>query len=277
MLKDRIAWPEGKDASLMVSINLDVEYFAKLYYPDEEIDLESGEIASLGKESLECGLPRILDTLDDFGVSATFFIPAVIAEKYPAHVKEIAKRGHEIACRGNHFENLGRLSATEQRKVLSHAKEVLEDVSGKEVQGFRMSGGEITEETLQILKDLGFVYSSCLGNNDIPYVHKESSLVELPIHWELYDLPYYAYTFDPPIPPGQDRCSNASDVLENWLFELEGAEKFGTLMILQIDPQSTGEQGRIFVLEKVLEEAKKRSVWIAGGRKIADHVLKTGN
>ena len=62
------------------------------------------------------------------------------------------------------------------------------------------------------------------------------------------------------------------DVLKNWLCELEGARRFGTLFNLQLDPQAIGEQGRIFMLEALLEELKKADdVWVATGGEIAAH------
>ena len=76
-------------------------------------------------------------------------------------------------------------------------------------------------------------------------------------------MPYFAYTFDPPIPQSQGRSSNANDVLENWMYELEGARRYGTLMNIQLDPQSIGEQGRIFILEKLLQQiCSDESAWV---------------
>ena len=66
------------------------------------------------------------------------------------------------------------------------------------------------------------------------------------------------------------------DVLENWLFELEGAKRFGTLFNLQLDPTTGGEQGRIYMLETILEKiTSDKDIWIASGNKIANYCLKT--
>ena len=147
--------------------------------------------------------------------------------------------------------------------------------TGYEPVGFRMPEGEITEETLHIVKELGFIYSSSLCDDDVPYVRAGAQLMELPIHWELYDLPYFTFTFDPPIPPGQARAANMEQVLENWMTELEGARRFGTLLNLQLDPQASGEQGRIFMLERLLAAMQDAGdVWIATGREIADYCLQ---
>lgn len=58
------------------------------------------------------------------------------------------------------------------------------------------------------------------------------------------------------------------DVLKNWLYELEGARRFGTLFNLQLDPQAIGEQGRIFMLEELLTEIQKaEDIWVATAKR----------
>ena len=43
---------------------------------------------------------RVMDVFDDAGVTATFFVLGWIAEHHPELVRDIAARGHEIACHG---------------------------------------------------------------------------------------------------------------------------------------------------------------------------------
>lgn len=270
MLIERQAWPHGKVCAALISVNLDAEFFGRIYYPD--IDVDSGDILSLGRTGMNFGLQHLLDAFDQAGVKATFFIPGEVARRYPKQVTEIAARGHEIGCHGDQHENFAHLSVEEQRTVLMRAKMTLAEISGYEPVGFRAPEGEITEETLCTARELGFIYSSSLCDDDVPYLRAESQLMELPIHWELYDLPYFTFTFDPPIPPGQARAANMEQVLENWMTELEGARRFGTLLNLQLDPQASGEQGRIFMLEHFLAAMKNADdIWIATGHEIADY------
>ncbi|MCI8609707.1 MAG: polysaccharide deacetylase [Firmicutes bacterium] len=275
MLKDRITWPKGKKCAAMITVNLEAQYFVKLYYPDQDINMKEGEVAARGRECMEDGLPRLLDVLDEYGVRATFFILGAMADEYPEKVKEIGDRGHEIGCYGYYHENLATMTLEEQRKTLEAAKKRLEEATGKAVTAFRMPAGEMTEETLGLVKELGFTYSSSLSDNDIPYIRQSCGLMELPIHWELYDLPYFAYTFEPMIPQGQARTANANDVVENWMTELAGAQKFGALFNLQLDPQATGEQGKIFMLRRLLDAIKADgSVWLSCGDEIASYCEK---
>ena len=42
---ERIRWPQNKVCAAMISVNLDAEFFAKIYYPDVEV--EEGDILRL--------------------------------------------------------------------------------------------------------------------------------------------------------------------------------------------------------------------------------------
>ncbi len=270
-MSNRRIWPEGKTCALMISVNLDAEFYGRIFYPG--IDVNEGDILRLGRSGMEYGLPRLLKTLDHYQVRATFFIPGEVAVGYPEAVKEIAWRGHEIGCHGDCHELLGCLGKEEQREVLCKGRDKLEALTGKPVTGFRMPEGEINEETLEVVKELGFSYSSSLSDDDIPYFHEKTGLLELPIHWELFDLPYFTFAFDPPIPPGQARSASMDQVLKNWEYEWQGTKRWGTLMNLQLDPQTIGEQGRIFMLERLLEQIQAdESAWIATGEEIAQQM-----
>ena len=54
---------------------------------------------SLGEYGIKCGLPRILKTLDQFNIPATFFVPGFIAEKYPSVIHSLNNGKNDI---GNH-------------------------------------------------------------------------------------------------------------------------------------------------------------------------------
>ena len=265
-------WPAGNQCAAMITVNLDAEYFIKIFHPDADVD--DGDSYAMGRNGMLFGLPRLLDVFDDHGIKATFFIPADVARRYPDQVKEIARRGHEIGCHGDRHENLALLTGEEQRKVLQGAKETLREITGFDPVGFRMPEGEITMETLQIVKELGFRYSSSLSNSDFPYLHKEIGLLELPTDWALYDLPYFAFVFDPPV---QHRITPADDVLVNWQKELEGACEWGTLYNLQLDPQAIGERGRIFVLDELFKAMKEKGdIWFATGTEVQAYCAESG-
>jgi polysaccharide deacetylase family protein (PEP-CTERM system associated) len=111
---------------------------------------------------VEDAIQRLLDLCDQKGVKGTFFILGWIARRHPQIVKEIASRGHEIACHGFNHDMLTTMSETGIRQDIAHAKALLEDSAGVAVTGYRAPNFSITDQALDILADLGFVYDSSL-------------------------------------------------------------------------------------------------------------------
>ncbi len=108
---------------------------------------------------------RILDMLDEFALKATFFVLGWVAERLPALVKEISRRGHEIACHGYGHQLVYRLSPQEFRHDISRAKNILEDICGERVHGYRAPSYSITVKSLwalDILVEEGFTYDSSI-------------------------------------------------------------------------------------------------------------------
>lgn len=118
-------------------------------------------------DGMECRVERnvalILDLLDRHATKATFFTLGWIAERYPALVKEIVARGHELASHG-----YGHLRASDQtpdsfREDLAVAKAILEDIGGVAVTGYRAPSFSIGEDNLwahDVIAETGHRYSS---------------------------------------------------------------------------------------------------------------------
>ena len=64
---------------------------------------------------VEANTLRVLDLLDECSVKGTFFILGWIAEHYPAIVREIAARGHELAVHSYWHRLIYKLSPQEFR------------------------------------------------------------------------------------------------------------------------------------------------------------------
>ena len=76
------------------------------------------------------GTNRILDTLKENNVKATFFCTGNFAENAPEVIKRIIEEGHEVACHGvDHW----RPNAND----VFRSKEIVERVSGVKTKGYR--------------------------------------------------------------------------------------------------------------------------------------------
>lgn len=124
-------------------------------------------------------IPRILDLFEKNNVTATFFFLGWIAEKHPSLVKETMKRGHEIATHGYAHKLIYNQTYDEFRKDISGAKSIIEDITGKEIIGYRAPGFSITPQTewvFNILAEQGFKYDSSIfpGKRFLGYYDKFS-------------------------------------------------------------------------------------------------------
>jgi len=72
------------------------------------------------------------------GIKATFFWPAVEAQRMPALLERCLKTGHEVASHGNAFEDHMTLSEAHEAELIERAHELLTRMCGlctRRVQG----------------------------------------------------------------------------------------------------------------------------------------------
>jgi polysaccharide deacetylase family protein (PEP-CTERM system associated) len=141
---------------------------------------------------------RLLDLFDRNSLKATFFVLGWVAERAPELIREIAGRGHEIACHGFSHQLVYNQSPEVFRRETVQSKELLEDIIGAPVRGYRAASYSITGRSrwaLDILAEAGFVYDSSIfpvrhdrygmpGTPEYPYnmtTDDGHSLVEFPL------------------------------------------------------------------------------------------------
>jgi polysaccharide deacetylase family protein (PEP-CTERM system associated) len=111
----------------------------------------------------ESNVARLLAMLDEHGVRGTFFILGWVAERSPQLIRDIAKAGHEIACHGWSHELIYKQTPEVFRAETRRSKQLLEDLIGAPVDGYRAASFSIVKSSLwalDILIDLGFTYDS---------------------------------------------------------------------------------------------------------------------
>jgi polysaccharide deacetylase family protein (PEP-CTERM system associated) len=119
---------------------------------------------------------KLLAIFEQFDVRGTFFVLGWVAERYPQLVRDIAARGHEIACHGFSHHLVYEQSPEEFYAETLRAKNLLEDITGSAVLGYRAASYSIVRESLwalDILVELGFLYDSSI----------------FPVHHDRYGIP----------------------------------------------------------------------------------------
>lgn len=89
---------------------------------------------------------KILDSLDELSIKATFFCVGMLAKQRPDIIKVIFGRGHEVACHSNKHTWLTKM---DEKSVLADTKDAisaLEDVSGQKVVSYRAPAFSIANQ-----------------------------------------------------------------------------------------------------------------------------------
>ena len=138
------------------------------------------------KDQVEDAVKPILRILDEHGVSATFFVLGIVAEKYPEVVEKIHENGHEIASHGYSHKRLHELSKEEFEDDLRKSTTVLRTITGEKPIGFRAPSFSIDQSTrwaLDTLENVGYKYDSSV----FPLRFREKSL------YGVQNAPLYPY------------------------------------------------------------------------------------
>lgn len=139
---------------------------------------------------------KVLDILDQYEVSATFFVLGWIAEQDPKLIREIVARGHEVASRGYYHRGLRDLTIDEFREDVRRANAVIEDASGRKVLGYRAAEKLAFSDNkviLDVLAEEGLAYdSSFLPSRVDPTDHRFAHEVETD-SGSIWEFPYSTY------------------------------------------------------------------------------------
>jgi polysaccharide deacetylase family protein (PEP-CTERM system associated) len=111
---------------------------------------------------VEKAMDRMLELMADCDVRATCFVLGCVAERAPDLVRRIADAGHEVASHGYWHELLYDMTPAEFRVDVEESKQLLEDISGQQVRGYRAPSFSLTDWALPILQEVGFEYDSSL-------------------------------------------------------------------------------------------------------------------
>jgi len=263
------AWPNGNKVAVSLSFDVDTEPVWMGFQKQS-----SPSYMSRGEYGVRTGMPRVLALLEKHDITATFFIPAMTMEIHPQIMKTlIAEPKYEIGFHSYVHENPLTLSAKQEREVYDKAMKIFIKHVGKKPTGFRSAAWDLTNDTIAIVKEMGFLYESSMMADDRPYQllaeGKDTGLVELPVEWILDDWPFFQISW----PSKHVAMRNAADVLSIWKEEFDGAYEEGTMYILTMHPQVIGHRYRMKMLDELITYMKsKPGVWFATHDEIARHV-----
>ena len=144
------------------ALTIDVEDYFQVsafarYIPRSEWDTRECRV--------ERNVDRILAMLAERDVKATFFTLGWVAERHPAMVRRIVAGGHELASHGCDHERASDLDRRAFQADVSRARQLLQDIGGVAVKGYRAPSFSIGTRNLwafDVLAEAGYHYSSSI-------------------------------------------------------------------------------------------------------------------
>lgn len=270
-------WPNGAKVAFSLGFDLDGDTI----WRNKVKTLPNGPAyikgPSIGQFGTKKGALRILEILDEFGIKATWFIPAVIVRDHAKLIEEILKHGHEIAHHG--LDHTGQYGATFelQKERIELCQEIFLKYTGVKARGFRTTGALLPETEMWLYSDAGFLYSSAgLSGEKCGYYSvngEKTAAVNIPCRDEQTDdyvqTVYHSY---PAVLVGMPRIAPYEGVYSNWIREVEGAVRFGNSGSTAFHPQIAGTPGRAMMLRRFCEYlAENKDVWSVPCIEIANH------
>jgi len=175
-------------------LTFDIEEWYHANYDDVDINKYKST-----NTNLENSVNRLLDICDKNNVKSTCFILGNLAKEKPNIVKNIYNQGHEVASHSFAHRLVYTMKPNEFQEDLRISCDILEQITGEKVLGFRAPSWSIKEEQLDwfydILAEQGLIYSSSVypaytylyGIENFPqYPHrpivngKEKQILEIP-------------------------------------------------------------------------------------------------
>ncbi len=122
-------------------------------------------LLSAYRDRLKPSVEWILAELERASAHATFFVVGELAQRQPALVRAIARAGHEIASHGWDHQPITRLTPDSFRADITRCKNVLEQIVGQPVVGYRAPTFSILRATswaIDVLAEVGMRYDSSI-------------------------------------------------------------------------------------------------------------------
>lgn len=258
-------WPEGMRCAVAFTFDFDAE---EVWIGEDPANADRPGVLSQGAYGAKVGVPLILGLLAEHEVPSTFFIPARVAERHRERVEEIVAAGHEVAHHGYTHTSPTKLDRDAEEAELVKGLELLRSF-GADVVGYRSPSWDFSPNTEELLREHGFLYSSNLMDDLMPYRRPGTSLVELPIQWILDDAAHFWFS----AADWARKISTNEEVRSIWEAEFRGYRHLGGAFVLTMHPQIIGRPGRLELLEGFIGYVRSHpDAWVATCREIVERV-----
>lgn len=272
------SWPDGSLVAVNLAINYETgaensildgdsrrerwtEY--ELEVPDGARDLTTESLYEYGSRR---GIWRVLDVLDQHGVTASAFASGRALERNREVARAMAKRDYDFVGHGYRWRPPLGLTDEEERADIRNAKRVVYELTGYTMRGWFTRPPQ-TASTRRVLAEEGFLYDSDACNDDVPYFTP------------VLGRPFLVVPYSQDVNDGRfwrGQAFTAADLgryaVDTVAVMLRQAPRLGpSMMTFALHPRIIGRPGRLLALDRFLRFAcRTTGVWIAKRTAIAD-------
>lgn len=192
-VKEQLHAPRGNGAVMNV-MSIDLEEWFQVTNFEKNIERSSWDQCLSRVEEI---MPRLLDIFKEHDVTATFFVLGWLAQRHTRLIRRIHQEGHEIASHGYDHRLVSSLTRAEFREQLKTSKDILQEIIGQRIDGYRAPSYSFQKETPWVIEELieaGFLYDSsmfpfgrrccpelCSSREPNLFQHQGKRLVEYPL------------------------------------------------------------------------------------------------
>jgi peptidoglycan/xylan/chitin deacetylase (PgdA/CDA1 family) len=213
------------------------------------------------------GIYRLLESFARFDVKASVMASAVLAEREPAAVKAVGDAGHEVLSHSYAMDVMpALLPEAEERRNIERCTALLEQASGRRVQGWISPRATPSAHTPRLLAEAGYLWYGDTLADDLPYVlaFGERRIVAIPLSTDVNDMPSMKYGAPP------RAMLDTFDEHLNILLKQSGP----AIIDVTTHAHIFGRPRGAYYHERIVESAARSSeVWVGTRLEIANHVL----
>ncbi|TCC47938.1 polysaccharide deacetylase [Kribbella capetownensis] len=266
--RPQLTWPDGKKLAFYVGLN--IEHFL----PGEPstsiwpLDLKPDPLNHGWRDyGARVGIWRTMDILDRHGIRASALVNSMVAEHNPQIIKAGVERDWVWLAHGstNSILHTG-YAPDEERKILAEITGTIETATGQRPKGWMGPALTETDNTPELLSELGYQYVLDWTNDDQPYRLNVPGMLSVPYTLGLNDLGLFL------------RGSSGPDFLQMVKDQYDvlraDSEHSGRVMALALHPFVIGQPFLAKYLDLALEYiASQSDVWLTTSDEIAEHYV----
>lgn len=269
--RPKIVWPNGARVAFWIAPNIEFYEIDPPNNPDRapwgRPHPDIGPVSSRdhGNRVAEW---RLMEVMDRYKVRGSVSLSAAVCDHHPEIIKECVARNWEFFSHGiyNTRYSYG-MSRDQEKTMLQDSMDTILKATGQRIAGYLTPALTHTENTMDLLAELGFLYTCDLFQDDVPQPLKVKTgkLISMPYTMNINDIFCFNSFGVTPRRYGQ-MIKDEFDQL------YEEGEKSGTVMCIPLHAFLIGQAHRLGAFEEALAYiTSKPGVWVTTAREIAEY------